>query len=96
MSVFAWILFILSALSALVSVWEWFAEGRALFTFFQTLGITAYCIFHLFLFPLGLVANWIFFGVYCAVALISLFMRNVYGTLHGTASAIFLALVLFL
>ncbi|MBR2023350.1 MAG: hypothetical protein IJ996_02380 [Clostridia bacterium] len=96
MAVFAWILFILSALFALVSVWEWFGEGRALLTLFQTLGITAYCIFYLFIFPLGLVANWIFFGVYCAFALVALCTRNVYGTLHGTTSAIFLALVLFL
>ena len=96
MTVFAWILFILSALSALVSVWDWFAEGKALLVFIQTLGITVYCIFYLFIFPLGLIANWIFFGVYCLLTVIGLLMRKVYPTLHGVTCIIFLALILFL
>ena len=96
MIVFAWILFILSALSALGSVRAWFAEGRALLVFLQTLGITVYCVFYLFIFPLGFIANWIFFGAYCLLALIGLLTRKLYSMLHGVTCIIFLALVLFL
>lgn len=96
MTVFAWVLFVISALSILTYLWEWFARGEGLLTLLQSLGMGTYCVLYLFVFSPPAMVTWIYFGVYCGFAFLSLIMRKLYATVYATTCGIFFALILFL
>ncbi len=89
MVVFAWILFVVSALYALFSLFT----GQ-FFSVLQSAGLIVYLVFFLFVTPLGAVASWIFFGVYCAVFLADMLLGKLFGQLQAVTGIIFILLLL--
>lgn len=96
MTVFAWILFIISALVALGTLHSWFAYGEGLLVFFGSAACVVYMVFYLFLTPFGSVVTWIYFIVMCVFALATLLIRNIFGFIQYGTYVLFFALVLFL
>jgi len=95
MTVFAWILFILSSLIALGTLYEWFAEGKGLLAFIGSAACVVYLIFYLFLTPFNVYVSWVYFVGACLYVLGGLLLRRL-GYLIGFGTyAIFFALVLF-
>ncbi len=96
MTVFAWILFIISALVALGTLHSWFAYGEGLLVFFGSAACVVYMVFYLFLTPFGSVVTWIYFIGICILALAALLLRNPFAFISFCIYALFFALVLFL
>lgn len=95
MAVFAWILFIVSVLATFAYTLAWFSEQHGLVGLLQSLGLVVYLVFYLFINPFGIIANWIFFAVYCLLFLGNLFFRKPFGTLQSATAIIFMLLVIF-
>lgn len=95
MLVFAWILFIISALSTLVFLWEWFGAGQGFIGLIHSVCLTAYLVCYLFIVKFGLIANWISLGVFGVLCLINLLTRKPFGTALTLAGVIFVLLVIF-
>ncbi len=95
MTVFAWILFIISVLSALVALYEWFNEENVLVAFLGSAACTVYLIFYLFLTPFNTYATWGYFIGACLVALGGLLLRKLGYFIGFSVYAIFFALLLF-
>ena len=95
MTVYAWILFVITALVTLGSLYNWFCDGENLLTFFGSAGGLVYFIFYLFITPFSLIATWVYFICSCLFALIGLLLKKGWDFTQFTAYAIFFALVLF-
>ena len=96
MTVFAWILFIITVLVTLGSLYEWFGEGSGLLVFLGSAACLVYLVFYLFLTPFGTIATWVYFIVMCVFALATLLIRNIFGFIQYGTYVLFFALVLFL
>ncbi len=98
MVVFAWILFVITALVTLGSLFTWFNDGEieSLFTLLGSIAGLVYLIFYLFITPFAAVATWVYFIATCLLALVALLLRKVFPLVEYTAFAVFFALVLFL
>ena len=95
MIVYAWILFIITALVTLGSLYNWFCDGENLLTFFGSAGGLVYFIFYLFINPFGPVATWVYFICSCLFALVGLLLKKGWDFIQFTAYLIFFALILF-
>ncbi len=95
MTVFAWILFILSALIALGTLFDWFSEGKGLLAFIGSAACVVYLIFYLFLTPFNVYVSWGYFIFVCLYVLGGLLLRRFAYMLGFGTYAIFFAIVLF-
>lgn len=95
MTVFAWILFILTALCVLGSLFSWFADGEGLGALVVSGALVVYYIFYLFITPFNTVTNWIYFIGVCLLAAWALLRRQPFLTLAYGVLIVFFALVLF-
>ncbi|MBQ8657959.1 MAG: hypothetical protein IJ506_02390 [Clostridia bacterium] len=95
MTVFAWILFIISALIALGTLYEWFAEGRGLFAFIGSAACVVYLIFYLFITPFNVYVTWGYFIGVCLFVLGGLLLRKLGYLIGFGVYVLFFALVLF-
>lgn len=98
MEVFAWILFIITALTTLGSLLVWFNDGEleGLFTTIGSIAGLVYFIFYLFVAPFGVVATWIYFIAAAVFTLIALIARKIFPLVLFSAYTVFFALVLFI
>jgi hypothetical protein len=96
MTVFAWILFVITALSAIGLLQMWFSDGEGIFSFLGAAASVVYLIFYLFLTPFNATVTWVYFIIFCILTLVSLFLRQLPTFLGFGIYALFYALVLFL
>ena len=95
MTVFAWILFVITSLIALGALYSWFVDGKGLFAFIGSTACVVYLVFYLFLTPFNIYVTWGYFIGVCLFVLGGLLLRRFSYLLGFGTYAIFFALLLF-
>ena len=95
MTVFAWILFVITALSAIGFLYSWFDEGAGLIGFLFAVACVVYLVFYLFIPPVPSLMTWIYFISFCVFTFVALLFRQFPAFVGLGIFVLFFALVLF-